>query len=320
MKSLKHLSDPRGVIAAIAVDQRKSLRRMLAAAAGVAEPSIADLQLAEFKESVTRALSPSASAILIDPEYGLPAMRQRAPECGLLVTYESDGFDNPRPHRMLELLPNYSVARLRDLGAQGVKVLLSWAPDGDALANEKKRVLIERAGWECDAAGVPFLLEPVVYDPAGADPKGVEFARRKPRLVRETIEEFSKPVYRVDVLKVEFPVTLAHIGTAYSREEALGAFRALDDVARCPYIYLSAGVGIDEFVASLRMATEAGSGYSGVLCGRAVWQDGASIYVREGQAALDRWLETDGVRNAARILECLKEARPWHLAGAPAVQ
>jgi len=205
----------------------------------------------------------------------------------------------------------HSARRLRDLGAQGLKILLSWAPDGEPCANDEKRVLIERIGHECDAAGVPFLLEPVVYDPAGADPRSLEFNRRKPALVRNTIEEFSKPVYRVDVLKVEFPAMTAHIGSAYTREEALDCFRAADAAARCPYIFLSAGVALDDFVGALDLAAEAGAHYSGMLCGRAIWQEGVPVYAREGRAGLDRWLAGDGARNVAHILDHLKEASPW---------
>jgi tagatose 1,6-diphosphate aldolase len=311
MKSLQALSTTQGVIAAIAVDQRKSLRRLLASAAGLPEAAIPDSQLAEFKEAVTGALTPRASAVLLDPEYGVEAMRQRASGTGLLVTYESDGFDNPRPHRMLALLPEYSVIRLRDLGAEGVKILLSWAPDDDPRANDEKRVLIERIGAECANAGLPFLLEPVVYDPLGSDPRSPEFAARKPALVRDTVEEFSRPVYQVDLLKIEFPAAPAHVGSAYTRAQALDAFRELDRAARCPYIYLSAGVAIDDFVASLELAAEAGAGHSGVLCGRAVWQEGIPVYMREGREALDRWLASEGVRNVVRMLDCLKGARPW---------
>jgi tagatose 1,6-diphosphate aldolase len=151
----------------------------------------------------------------------------------------------------------------------------------------------------------------VVYDPQGADSRGLEFARRKPGLVRQTMEEFSSDVYRVDVLKVEFPVIAAQVGAAYSREEALEAFRAVDAVARLPYIYLSAGVAIDEFLAALDLAAEAGARYSGVLCGRAAWQEGVGVYAREGRRALDRWLAVDGVRNVERIAGRLRHAAPW---------
>src|SRR5882724_6038817 len=94
-----------------------------------------DAQLADFKDSVMTALSPHASAVLIDPEYGRAAMDHRASAAGLLLTYESDGFENPRPHRMLALMPEYSAARLRNLGAQGIKILLSWSPEDDPCAN-----------------------------------------------------------------------------------------------------------------------------------------------------------------------------------------
>jgi tagatose 1,6-diphosphate aldolase len=135
---LRAISTPRGVIAAVAMDQRRSLRRMLAAAAGVSDDSIPDAQLASFKSAVTAALTPQASAVLLDPEYGLDAVREKAPGCGLLLTYEADGYENPRPHRMLALMPHVSVRRLRELGADAIKILLSYNPDGDERANDEK--------------------------------------------------------------------------------------------------------------------------------------------------------------------------------------
>ena len=308
-----------GKIAAIAMDQRTSLRRMLAAAAGLPEADVPNARLGEFKTCVTAALSPHGSAILLDPEYGLDAAGSTARGCGLLLTYESDGFDNPRPHRMLALMPRYSVARLKKLGADAIKVLLSYTPEDDEAANDEKRAWIERIGSECDAQDLPFLLEPVVYDPAGADPRGLDFARRKPELVVRTMEEFSRPVYKVDVLKVEFPVNLTFVEgsrayggiRAFSMREALNWYRTADTAAGCPYIYLSAGVGIDEFVGSLELAAESGVRYSGVLCGRATWQEGIPAYVRGGAAALNEWLLTAGVANVRRISECLQSAVSW---------
>ncbi len=319
MKSLENIATGKGIIAAIAMDQRRSLRRMIAASAGLAETAVPDAQLQEFKVAVTAVLSPLASAVLLDPEYGEPAMASRAPGCALLATYESDGYDNQRPHRMLALMPKYSVTRLREKGAQGVKILLSWAPDDDQCANDEKRVLIERVGRECTALGLPFLLEPVVYDPAGGDPRGPEFAARKPRLVCETMREFSDPPYGVDVLKVEFPVIAAFVenspvfnGTrVHGMDEALSWFREADAAAGCPYIYLSAGVSIDEFIASLGLAAASGARFSGVLCGRAAWQDGIPVYTRGGATALLQWLESQGQANFRRILGCLEAAAPW---------
>ncbi len=287
---------------------------MIAEAAGVPLESISDAQLADFKMEVSRTLTPHATAVLLDPEYGIPAMRARSARCGLLATYEADGYENPRPHRMLALMPQYSVRRLAELGAQGIKILLSYTPDDDGAANEEKCVLIERIGYECDAAGIPFFLEPVVYDPAGQDPKSFEFARRKPDLVVRTMQEFSKPTYRVDVLKVEFPVNVSFVGgtqSAYSIEEALDWYRKADSVARLPYIYLSAGVSSGEFLKSLRLAAESGARFSGVLCGRANWQDGVPAFAKAGGPGLRAWLETEGVENMQAVNDALRAATPW---------
>ena len=308
---LRGLTTEAGVIAALAMDQRKSLRRMIASACGVSEDNIEDSRIAEFKAAVTATLTPYSSAVLLDPEFGLDAATERASSCGLLLTYEDDGYDNPRPHRMLALMPRFSVRRLRDLGATGIKILLSYTPFDDEQANEEKRVMIERIGCECDALDMPFFLEPVGYDPGGLDPKGLEYARLKPEIVIRSMEEFSKPHYRVDVLKVEFPVNISFAdGRVYTRQQALEYFRRADAAARVPYIYLSAGVCASDFLGLLRMAAEAGARYSGVLCGRATWQDGVGAYACGGVAALREWLETEGVRNIRAVNECLRSAVP----------
>jgi tagatose 1,6-diphosphate aldolase len=300
LERLRAIATPSGIIAAVAMDQRRGLRRMIAAAAGTAERSIADERLSEFKSAVTAALTPHASAVLLDPEHGLHAVREKAPGCGLLLTYEADAYDNPRPHRMLALLPRTSVRRLRNLGADAVKVLLSYNPEAGEPANDEKRAWIERIGNECEALHVPFLLETVTYDAP---------ARRKPELVVRTMEEFSKPVYKVDLLKVEFPV-IAN-AREWSHAEALEWYRAADQASGLPYLYLSAGMAIAELIGSLQLAAEAGARFSGVLCGKATWQDGVPVYAREGLSAFREWLAKEGARNQERINRCLEPAASW---------
>ena len=323
-KRLQALSTPSGVISALAMDQRKSLRRMIAHAAGTDLSQITDERLIEFKAAVTGVLSTETSAILLDPEYGIPAANERDKNCGLLLAYEMDGYENPRPHRMLALLPHQSVRRLRDLGAQGIKILLHYAPHDLPSANDEKCALIERIGNECDALDLPFFLEPVVYDPNGLDQRSLEFAKRKPQWVVDTVAEFSKDIYKVDILKVEFPVIAAYVEgcsvymgeRAYGLDEALDWFRAADAAARLPYIYLSAGVSSPEFLESLQLALRAEARFSGVLCGRANWQGGVPVYARSASEfypdALRDWLRTEGLRNVRAINEILRSATPWH--------
>src|SRR6202795_1475227 len=233
LKYLKALSNKDGIIAAAAMDQRGSLQKSLAAAKGVDQKDITWDMMSEFKTAVTKILTPHASAILLDPEFGLKAAKARASNAGLLLAYEESGYDNAKPGRLPDLLPHVSAKRIADWGANAVKILIYYTPFEDAQVNDIKHAFIERIGAECETQQVPFFLEFVGYDPKGGDEKGLEYAKIKPRVVIKSMEEFSKPQYRVDVLKVEVPINANYVEgssvyngqKAYSRSEALDLFR-----------------------------------------------------------------------------------------------
>ncbi|HLJ14983.1 MAG TPA: tagatose 1,6-diphosphate aldolase [Bryobacteraceae bacterium] len=317
---LKALSDKNGVIAAAAMDQRGSLQKGIAAAKGSTEDQITPDMMSEFKSAVVRVLTPHASAILLDPEFGLKAAKLRAKNAGLLLAYEKSGYDNTQPGRLPDLLPHVSVKRILDWGADAVKVLLYYSPFDEPQVKDIKHAFIERIGAECEHYEIPFFLEFVGYDPKGGDEKGLEYAKIKPEVVVKSMEEFSKPQYYVDVLKVEIPVNTNYVEgssvykgqKAYTRAEALDHFRRAASVAKKPFIYLSAGVGNAQFVESLQMAAEAGTDYSGVLCGRATWKEGIPVYAKQGVKALEDWLSTEGIKNINAVNAALKSAKPWY--------
>jgi tagatose 1,6-diphosphate aldolase len=317
-KGLQAVSDRRGVIAALAIDQRSALRSLMAKAKGVEPESIASERLVEFKEAVSRVLTPHASAILLDAEYGLPAARQRADQAGLLLAYEQSGYDRSIPGRLPRLLQHWSVARLVQAGADCVKVLLYYSPHSPEDINIQKQVWVERIGAECTSADVPFFLELVSYHEK-MEEKSREFARVKPQVVIEGVTEFSKPQYGVDVLKVGVPVSMAHVEGAsgagpdwvYTRQEAKDCFRRASQAARVPFIYLSEGVNNQVFGEALQLAAEAGATFSGVLCGRSTWKEGVPIYIDHGVPALEGWLNDRGVRNIQHVNAQLAAAKPW---------
>lgn len=319
LKQLKALSNRNGIIAAAAMDQRESLKKAIASARGVDVKSITWEMMSEFKSTVTRVLTPYASAILLDPEYGLNAAKQRASNAGLLLAYEESGYDNTKPGRLPDLLPHVSVKRIVDWGANAVKILLYYSPFDEKDVNDIKHAFIERIGAECEFYQIPFFLEFVGYDPQGGNEKGLEFAKIKPKVVAGAMAEFSKEHYHVDVLKVEIPVNLEFVEgsvvykgeKAYTRAEALEHFRQAASVAKKPFIYLSAGVGNAQFVESLHMAAEAGVEFAGVLCGRATWKDGMPVYAKGGAKALEDWLNDQGVKNIQAVNAALSGATPW---------
>jgi tagatose 1,6-diphosphate aldolase len=311
-------ADEGGIIAALAIDQRDLLRKSIEQARGKA---ISSDEFTTFKKLVTRALSPYASAVLLDPEYGLSALEERAPCRGVLLAYEKTGYDASVRGRLPDLLPQWSVRRLVEAGADAIKILLYFNPFDDERINIVKRAFVERVGSECAALDVPFFLEPLAYDDR-YDTQGLEFARLKPRYVRAMMEEFSQPRYCVDVLKVEIPINPAYLAgsrafrggeAAYDRQAALDHFRSTAAAARKPFLYLSAGVDDAIFREGLELGAEAGAPFSGVLCGRANWQGGIPAFGRGGAEALETWLCERGVQNIRALNDMLTQhACPWY--------
>ncbi|NYF79678.1 tagatose 1,6-diphosphate aldolase [Granulicella arctica] len=316
LAGLKSVSDARGVIAAAAMDQRGSLQKSLAKERGAAADAH---DLERFKLLVTEVLTRHASAILLDPEFGLPAAHQRNGK-GLLLAYEKTGYDSATPGRLPDLLDVWSVRRLKEAGADCIKILLYYTPFEKSAINDLKHAWIERIGDECIAHDIPFFLEFVGYDAHGGDEKSLAYALKKPEIVSGSMAEFGKARYNVDVLKVEVPIEMSFVeGTrafkgekAYTRAEALQHFRDAETMTHKPFIYLSAGVSNPVFIETLELAAESGTKFNGVLCGRATWKDGIAIYAREGEKAFRDWLETTGVENISNVNEALKAATPWY--------
>ena len=317
-KGLKAVSDERSVIAAAAMDQRGSLKSAIAKEKGIDKREVTPAMLEEFKCAVVQVLTPHASAILLDPEYGFPAAKVRSKNAGLLLAYENSGYDNTRPGRLPDLLDVWSVRRLVAAGGDCIKILLYYTPLDPPDINEIKHAWVERIGAECVASDVPFFLELVGYE-EGGDEKGIAFARKKPDIVARSMAEFSKPQYGVDVLKVEVPVNMAYVAgtkackgeSAYSRDQAKEHFRRAAAAAKKPFIYLSAGVSNEVFTETLDLAAESGVNFSGVLCGRATWKDGIPVYAKQGVKALEDWLVVQGVKNIENVNSRLKAAKPW---------
>jgi tagatose 1,6-diphosphate aldolase len=318
--ALNACADRRGVIAALAVDHRGNLLEAIARARGERGQATA-ADMLTFKTAVTRVLTPSASAILLDPEYSLGAIASRAAGTGVLLAYEKSGYDVQAGDRLPDLLPHWSVRRLVEAGAQAIKILLYYNPFDEARINTIKQVYVERIGAECVGMDVPFFLEPLVYDKAIGNEKGLAFASKKPAYIAQTMQEFSQSRYGVDVLKVELPINPAFVagtrafngeGAAYSRQDAIEHLRATASATSGPFIYLSGGSSDEVFCEMLELAAEAGVKYSGVLCGRATWQGAIAVYANQGVAALEDWLVHQGRQNIQALNEVLAHgAVPW---------
>lgn len=314
-KYMEKLSDENGIISALAFDQRGALKRLMAQYQE-AEPTVA--QMEELKVLVAEELTPYASSMLLDPEYGLPATKALDKNAGLLLAYEKTGYDTSSTKRLPDCLDVWSAKRIKEQGADAVKFLLYYDVDSSEELNQQKQAYIERVGSECVAEDIPFFLEILAYDETIADASSAEYAKVKPRKVIEAMKVFSDSRFNIDVLKVEVPVNVKYVESfgdgevVHTKEEAAAFFKEQDEATKLPYIYLSAGVSAKLFQETLVFAHESGANFNGVLCGRATWAGSVKDYIEQGEEAARQWLRTTGFKNIDELNKVLqKTATSW---------
>ena len=130
IKNLQALANDRGVIAAAAMDQRGSLLSSIASGKGIDKGQVTDQMMKEFKTAVSKVLTPHASAILLDPEWGLEAAKVRHKRAGLLLAYEKSGYDNTQPGRRWESVTNIGNRPTFNGAEQTVETFLLSPLDG----------------------------------------------------------------------------------------------------------------------------------------------------------------------------------------------
>jgi len=323
-RRLRSLADGEGRFKMMAIDQRGSLYDAIAKVTNRSPEQVSGEELAKTKEIITRVLAPYATAVLTDPIYGYPHSFQSIPRgVGLLLAHEETGYERSGPtgkERKTNLVEGWSVEKAQHAGADAVKLLLYYHPDASEEVRRYQQDLVQRLGEECAQACMPFLLELVSYALEEASTNTDEFARRKPDLVIRSAREFSAAKYKVDVLKLEFPADLKRTrefcGGAFDGQERQPVYqlsevrefcRQLNEGAGMPWVILSAGVNIEEFLIQVGLATEAGA--SGFLCGRAIWKDAVPLY--PDVARMEEWLRSEGVYNFLRANAYAHRAVPW---------
>jgi tagatose 1,6-diphosphate aldolase len=323
-RRLASLADEQGRFKMLAVDQRGSLQRSIAKAAGKDAGDVSAEEIAGVKAMITKALAPHASAVLTDPVYGLPqSYRHIPPRVGLLLTYDETGHEKAgrdNKERLSKLIEGWSVEQAQRAHANAVKLVIFYRPDGSEEVCGQQQELVRRVGEECARWEMPFLFELLGYPIDEGDADSPAYARAKPDIVIESAREFSDPRYGVDILKLEFPADLKHTREfargafdgrerepAYGLDEVRSLCDRLDRASRVPWVILSAGVGIDEFLMQVQLATVAGA--SGFLCGRAIWKDALDLY--PDRERMEAWLSTEGVYNFLRSNAYAERALPW---------
>ena len=303
---MQRISNPNGTLTMLALDQNSSIFTMakgaLARAGEEREPSCDEIVAAKL--TLTRYLGKKASAVLLDSVYGAwhaVCAFKFPPHAGLIVRLERTGADltDDGNGRLTVVEPGWSVAKIKRMGADAVKLLVYYEPDHVESAPHQRR-LVEQVAEQCDRHDIVFLLEALSYPFAGEEKTSPSYLARKPRTAIETARHLSG---LCDVYKAEFPGTLGHD----SDEQLALNLDALDDACRRPWVLLSAGVDFPDYQKQVAMAAEHGA--SGILGGRAFWKEYFD-YDDEGERV--GFLRTEAVRRLAAIDKLVKQnARPW---------
>lgn len=283
---LARLARPSGTFAMVAMDQRESLRTMLAEEGHPAD----DAALTAFKLQVAEVLAPLASAFLIDRHYAyaeLVRSRSLPAGCGLILA--ADALTQPPGGAVedTELDAEIDPERARRDGVVALKLLIIWKRDGQ----EERRVETAHRFVElCRGAGLLSVLEPVAVPAPGRD-------------------------FDLDAGILDAATALGPLGPSLykaqvprrgrgSAAELAAACERLDRRLARPWVVLSNGVAAEDFPGAVEAACRAGA--SGMLAGRALWRD--AIATADPAAAL-RTMSVDRLRRLAETVD--RYGRPW---------
>jgi tagatose 1,6-diphosphate aldolase len=301
LRGLQQIADQSGIFAMCAMDHRGSMQRMI----NPSEPGrVSARKLIEYKTDLTEELAPLTTAVLLDPEYGAAQSIARGVlpgSVGLLVSLEETGYELDAQGRVTSLLPDWSVEKIKRMGASAVKILLYYRPDLEENA-AKQRTITQKVAEDCVRADIPFLIEPITYTISAERNDAARFALKKPELVIQSARALTP--LGIDVLKAEFPVDMD-----FEQDEGVirEACQRLDSASLSPWILLSAGVDFDTFARQVKIACQVGA--SGFLGGRAIWED--AMYISDARERRE-WLSSVG-RERLRILHDIagEYGKPW---------
>ena len=251
---LKKLCTDKNHFQMLAVDQRPPIFNLITDSTG---QSYTYSQVVECKRLITQHLSKLATAILMDPHYSLSNILRFNQSKGLVITLEEHSFIEAQKGRYSRNIDNWSVEKIKKAGGDAVKVLAWYRPDADEESIEHQQEYVKKIGEECEKYSIPFLLELLVYpfkDDENHTTEYQEQKQKKTQHVIESVKEFAKDKYKVDIFKLESPVDSSMLeGDITNSTE-----KAFSDLAEAtndkPWVVLSSGMDKDSFYKCLELS------------------------------------------------------------------
>ena len=301
-RGIARLADADGNFRMVALDQRPPLFDAIAQAKGITRDQVEYADVTAAKRLLVESLSPHCSSMLFDPNFAVPAAIDLLPaRCGLIMTLEEHRVEETSGGRKSRAIANWNVEKIRAIGGDAVKVLAWYRPDADPGINEHQKQFVREIGEECAHHDIPYVLELLVYPFLGSANHTADYVEspgKLPGLVIDSVREFARPEYGVDLLKLESPLaanSLPPRDGSVAAQAAQKEFDAIGEICRernIPWVLLSGGAAPEKFERVLEYAYAAGAG--GFLAGRTIWLDAVRKHFPD-RAAVAASLRKDGV-------------------------
>lgn len=273
---LRRMADRQGLFKMLAVDQRPPIKNLVKQSCQLDSAPFADV--CTVKRLLVEALSPTASAALLDPHFAYPAAIDIFdPRCGLILTLENSIFEDTPEGRLSSDIEDWSVNKIKRAGGDAVKALAWYRPDSSSKVCQQQQDYVKRIGAECVRFDLPFVFELLLYPLPGEANQTkdyVEQVNKRADHVLASVETFAAADYGVDVFKLESPVNAKNLASNDADIQKL--FDELGNLSARPWVMLSAGADQNDFKTVLEYAYRAGA--AGYLAGRAIWWQALQHY------------------------------------------
>jgi tagatose 1,6-diphosphate aldolase len=246
MKDLSKLQTSNGYIEIAAFDHRDSLTKY-----------IPEEKISEFKTLCVEVFADSSTAILVDPEYGKDAidLSNKLKVAGIF-SRELSGYTDTPQGRNTELYQEYTSEKLKDMGAEAIKLLIYY--NHQAANAEYQRNVVKKVKEETDKINLPLLVEIITY------PNQNE-TLSKWDLTIQAIKDLKE---YTDIFKLEYPFDPQN----RDFENDIAKLKQITDLCEKPWVLLSrGGMDFENFRKAVNACTKAGA--AGYAVGRAIWQE-----------------------------------------------
>ncbi|MDC0498863.1 tagatose 1,6-diphosphate aldolase, partial [Alphaproteobacteria bacterium] len=273
---IKKLCNDQSHLQMLAIDQRPPIFNLIKKK----KKKYTYTDVVDFKKNISLSLSKHSTAILMDPVYSVPSLIPSSKSKGLIITLEDHDFIEKGKGRYSKNIKNWTVEKIKRIGGDAVKVLAWYRPDADQKSIKYQKEYIETIGKQCEKYDIPFLLELLVYpfkNEIGYSKDYKEQLDKNQNHVINSVKEFSKAKYKVDIFKLESPVDSSQLRNSKFTKTTEGAFKQLSKATRnIPWVMLSSGMSKKSFLNCLKLAYK--NGASGYLAGRTIWLDAFKDY------------------------------------------